>query len=50
MDYSIVVISDACAEQDAEVNRVLMDKVFPRQATVVTTREFLNAIGAKDSK
>ncbi|HUI45909.1 MAG TPA: cysteine hydrolase [Nitrospirota bacterium] len=48
LDYSLVVISDVCADQDAEVNRVLMDKVFPRQATVVTTREFLNAIGAKD--
>jgi nicotinamidase-related amidase len=50
MDYSLVVISDACADRDAEVNRVLMDKVFPWQATVVTTREFLNAIGAKDVK
>jgi len=50
LDYSLVVISDACADRDAEVNRVLMDKVFPWQATVVTTREFLNAIGAKDVK
>ncbi len=50
MDYSLVVISDACADRDAEVNRVLMNKVFPWQATVVTTREFLNAIGAKDVK
>ena len=50
MDYSLVVISDACADRDAEVNRVLMDKVFPWQATVVTTREFLNAVGAKDVK
>jgi nicotinamidase-related amidase len=50
MDYSLVVISDACADQDAEVHRVLLDKVIPRQATVVTAREFLNAIGAKDPK
>ncbi len=50
MDYSLVVVSDACADRDAEVNRVLMDKVFPFQATVVTTRELLNAIGAKDEK
>jgi nicotinamidase-related amidase len=50
MDYSLVVISDACADRDSEVNRVLMDKVFPWQATVVTTQEFLNAIGAKDVK
>jgi len=47
MDYSLVVISDACADRDAEVDRVLMDKVFPRQATVVTTREFVTAVGMK---
>jgi nicotinamidase-related amidase len=50
MDYSLVVISDACADRDAEVNRVLMDKVFPWQATVVTTQEFLNAIDVNDVK
>ncbi len=46
MDYSIVVLSDVCADRDAEVNRVLMDKVFPWQATVVTSGEFLKALGA----
>jgi len=29
LDYSLAVISDACAYRDAEVNRVLMDKVSP---------------------
>ncbi len=47
MDYSIAVLSDACADRDPEVHRVLMDKVFPWQATVVTSEEFLKAIGAK---
>ncbi len=50
MDYNLVVLSDACADRDPEVHRVLMDKVFPWQATVVTSREFLQAIGAKDGK
>jgi nicotinamidase-related amidase len=50
MDYSIVVVSDACADPDAEVNRILMDKVFPRQVTVVTTRELINAIPANEIK
>lgn len=50
MDYKLVVISDACADRDAEVNRVLMDKVFPWQAAVATTQEFFKAIGAKDIK
>jgi nicotinamidase-related amidase len=50
MDYSIVVVSDACADPDAEVNRVLMNKVFPRQATVLTSQELLNTIRTKDVK
>ena len=50
MDYSLAVVSDACADRDPEVNRVLMDKVFPWQATVVSSREFLQAIGARDIK
>jgi nicotinamidase-related amidase len=50
MDYALVVVSDACADRDAEVNRVLMDKVFPRQAVVVTTQELINAIPANEVK
>jgi nicotinamidase-related amidase len=50
MDYSLAVVSDACADRDPEVNRVLMDKIFPWQATVITSSEFLKAIGAKDLK
>jgi len=34
-DYRIVVVEDCCADRDPEVHRVLMEKVFPRQATVV---------------
>ena len=50
MDYSIAVVSDLCADRDPEVNRVLMEKVFPWQATVVTSEEFLKALGAKAMK
>jgi nicotinamidase-related amidase len=38
-DYRLVVVEDCCADRDAEVHRVLMEKVFPRQATVVKTEE-----------
>ena len=34
-DYRIVVVEDCCADRDPEVHRVLMEKVFPRQATVI---------------
>ncbi len=44
LDYSIAVVSDACADGDAEVHRVLMEKIFPRQATVVTAQEVCSAL------
>ena len=34
-------------EGSTEVDRVLMEKVFPRQATVITNNDFLRAIGSK---
>ncbi len=49
MDYSLAVVSDLCADRDTEVQRVLMDKVFPWQATVITSKEFLTAIGVKEA-
>lgn len=44
MDYSLVVVSDACADFDQEVNRVLLGKVLAAQAKVVTSDELLKAI------
>lgn len=39
-DYRIVVLSDACADGDAEVHALLNAKVFPSQATVMTVAQF----------
>ncbi|MBV9231898.1 MAG: cysteine hydrolase [Chloroflexi bacterium] len=36
-DYQLTVLSDCCIDGDEEVQRVLLSKVFPRQAEVVTT-------------
>ena len=36
-DYQLTVLSDGCVDGDEEVQRVLLSKVFPRQAEVVTT-------------
>lgn len=44
-DYEIVVLEDCCADFDEEVHRVLIQKIFPSQATVVNSQEFLRAIG-----
>jgi nicotinamidase-related amidase len=38
-DYRIVVLADGCADFDAEVHEVLLGKVFPRQADVITVDE-----------
>ncbi len=38
-DYRIIVLADGCADFDAEVHDVLLGKVFPRQADVVTVAE-----------
>ncbi len=40
-DYGITVLSDGCADGDEEVHRVLMTKVFPRQADVMTIEEWI---------
>ncbi len=43
-DYRIVVVEDGCADPDAEVHRLLMEKVFPRQATVTVSEAVLQAL------
>jgi len=44
VNYKFIVIADACSDGDPEVHRVLTEKVYPRQGTVINTQEFLNAI------
>jgi nicotinamidase-related amidase len=35
LDYGLIVLSDCCRDGDPEVHRVLLEKVFPRQAEVI---------------
>jgi nicotinamidase-related amidase len=46
MDYGLTVLRDGCADADEEVNRVLLDKVFPRQADVLTVDEWIAGVEA----
>lgn len=39
-DYEIVVIRDCCADLDPELHQILLEKFFPRLASVVTASEF----------
>jgi nicotinamidase-related amidase len=43
-DYRLVVVEDCCADRDVEVHRTLLEKVFPRQATVSKSNEVLAAL------
>ncbi|HET9983703.1 MAG TPA: isochorismatase family cysteine hydrolase [Longimicrobiales bacterium] len=43
-DYRLVVLADCCADADAEVHRCLLEKVFPRQATVSSSEAFVEAL------
>lgn len=47
-DFGLTVLSDACADQDPEVHRVLLEKVFPRQAEVVTVDEWTAGLRPAD--
>ncbi len=40
LDFDLTVLRDGCADRDPEVDAVLMEKVFPRQATVTTAAEW----------
>jgi nicotinamidase-related amidase len=44
LDFALTVLSDGCLDGDEEVHRVLTEKVFPRQAEVVTVREWIEAL------
>ena len=44
LDYGLTVLADACADRDSEVHRVLTEKVFPRQAQVIATDEWIKGL------
>jgi nicotinamidase-related amidase len=44
LDFGLTVLRDGCADRDPEVHRVLMDKVFPRQATVCTAADWVSSL------
>jgi nicotinamidase-related amidase len=43
-DYRLTVIADCCADPDAEVHRVLTEKIFTRQAEVTSLAKFLGGL------
>jgi nicotinamidase-related amidase len=45
LDYRLTVLADGCLDGDAEVHRVLTEKVFPRQAQVTTVADWTARVG-----
>lgn len=44
LDFRLTVLADACGDTDADVHRVLTEKVFPRQATVTTVTDWITTL------
>jgi nicotinamidase-related amidase len=45
-DYRLLVVKDCCTDRDPEIHHCLMEKVFPRLATVLNTAELIGALEA----
>ena len=43
-DYEIVVVEDCCAEFEPDIHDFLMERIFPRLATIASSAEVLKAI------
>ncbi|MEV5121265.1 cysteine hydrolase [Streptomyces decoyicus] len=44
LDFGLTVLSDGCLDTDPEVHRVLIERLFPQWADVVTVDEWLGTI------
>ncbi|HUB53523.1 MAG TPA: isochorismatase family cysteine hydrolase [Terracidiphilus sp.] len=49
LDYRVVVISDCCADRDAELHNVLLRQLYTSRGEVYTAAEFVNAIENADA-
>jgi nicotinamidase-related amidase len=45
-DYRLIVVKDCCVDNDADVHACLIEKVFPRRATLLSADEFREALGS----
>jgi len=45
LDYQLTVLADGCLDADPEVHRVLLEKIFPRQAEVSSIKDWAAGLG-----
>ena len=46
-DYRLIIVKDCCADLDAEGHSYLIERFFPRLATVTTSDQLINALGLR---
>ena len=46
LDYRLMVVEDCCSDQQPDVHDFLTQRIFPRQADVVTSEEVIKALAA----
>jgi len=44
LDYRLIILSDLCADPEADVHTFLVERIFPRQADVITSGELRGAL------
>lgn len=44
LDFGLTVLADLCLDRDAEVHRVLVEKVFPKQGRTLSADEWLREL------
>ena len=47
LDYRILVVEDCCVEREPEVHDFLIQRIFPRQADVVTSDEVIQTLAGR---
>ena len=48
-DYKLFVIADCCADLDSELHEVLLKRLFPQRAEVLTAAQFMRALESRSS-
>jgi nicotinamidase-related amidase len=44
LDYQVVVVADACADNDSEVHAVLVEKIMPQHAAILNAEQWKTAL------
>jgi nicotinamidase-related amidase len=49
-DYKLVVITDCCADLDAELHAALIHRLFPKRAELLTADDFVSSLESRRSE